>query len=360
VTRRRVAIVVASAAASLAVQGPKAPAVMPDPPGYVCARTAAPIRIDGRLDDDAWRDAPWTTSFVDIEGDTRPGPTLRTRVKMRWDDAYFYIGAELEEPRVWATMRAHDSVIFHENDFEVFIDPNGDGHEYYELEINALGTYWDLLLPKPYKDGGHAVDSWEIPGLKSAVQIDGTLNDPRDVDRGWSVELAFPWKVLGELAHQPAPPHDGDQWRINFSRVEWPLETAGGAYRPVPGQAEHNWVWSPQGIVDMHRPEMWGVVQFSTEPPGKASFQPDPSLPARRWLQSVYYAERAYRQAHGRWAATLVELGVVPPAAPTLGAAVLEATAGLFEAAITLERPAPPVRWHIRQDALVWFTPASR
>ena len=68
--------------------------------------------------------------------------------------------------------------------------------------INALGTGWDLLLPRPYKDGGRAVDRWEIPGLKSAVHVDGTINDPRDTDRGWSVELAFPWAVLGELARR--------------------------------------------------------------------------------------------------------------------------------------------------------------
>ena len=59
---------------------------------------------------------------------------------MLWDDDYFYIGAELREPHVWGTLTAHDSVIFHDNDFEVFIDPNGDNHEYYEFEINALGT----------------------------------------------------------------------------------------------------------------------------------------------------------------------------------------------------------------------------
>ena len=173
------------------------------------------------------RRAAWTDDFVDIEGDAKPRPALRTRAKMLWDDTYFYVGAELVEPHLWATLTEHDAVIFHDNDFEVFIDPNGDNHEYYEFEINALGTTWDLLLPRPYKDGGKPVNSWEIPGMKSAVHLDGTLNDPRDADRAWSVELAFPWTVLGELARRPAPPVDGDQWRVNFSRVEWPLEIVG-------------------------------------------------------------------------------------------------------------------------------------
>ncbi len=115
------------------------------------------------MDDAAWLDAPWSLDFVDIEGDVKPKPWFRTRVKMLWDDEYFYVGAELEEPHLWATQTAHDSVIFHENDFEVFIDPDGDNHDYYEYEINALGTDWDLRLPKPYRDGGPALNEWEIP-----------------------------------------------------------------------------------------------------------------------------------------------------------------------------------------------------
>ena len=64
-----------------------------------------------------------------------------------------------------------DAVIYHDNDFEVFIDPDGDNHLYYELEINALGTEWDLLLVKPYRDGGPAVNAWDIQGLRTAVHV---------------------------------------------------------------------------------------------------------------------------------------------------------------------------------------------
>jgi hypothetical protein len=246
-------------------------------------------------------------------------------------------------------------VIFHDNDFEVFIDPNGDNHEYYEIEINALNTEWDLLLPRPYKDGGQAVNSWEIPGLKTAVHVDGTLNDPSDVDRGWSVEFAFPWKVLGELADQPVPPRDGDQWRINFSRVEWQVETAGGTYRKVPDRHEDNWVWSPQGVIDMHRPERWGYLQFSTAEPGSDHFRPDPAEPARRLLHQVYYAERNYRAAHGTWAPSLTALGLAGVADSPYGAPRLETTSTHFEASLTVRLPgAAPRRWHINSDARVW------
>ena len=344
-------------AATLWAAGAQPRATLPpaDPRGYVCYRAASPIDVNGRLDDAAWRDAPWTDDFVDIEGEAKPQPALRTRARMLWDDAYFYIGAELVEPHLWATLTQHDAVIFHDNDFEVFIDPNGDSHEYYEFEINALGTGWDLLLTRPYKDGGKAVNAWEIPGLKAAVFLDGTLNKPADTDRGWSVELAFPWSVLGEVARRPSPPGDGDQWRVNFSRVQWPLEASGGLYRKVARAKESNWVWSPQHVVDMHRPESWGYVQFSTGRAGTVRFQPDPALPARRWLHEVYYAERAYRQAHGRWATTLEELHVSAPADAALTGASLNVADSLFQASVVLQVPGQKTqRWNIRHDALVW------
>jgi hypothetical protein len=326
------------------------------PKGYVCYRANGPVQIDGRLDDAAWQQAPWTDLFVDIEGDVRPQPRFRTRVKMLWDDQFFYIGAELEEPHVWATLTEHDSVIFQDNDFEVFIDPNGDNHEYYEFEINALNTGWDLLLTRPYRDGGKAVNSWEIPGLKTAVHVDGTLNNLKDTDKGWSVEIAFPWKVLGELAYQPAPPRDGDQWRVNFSRVEWRHEVVDGKYRKVPGTKEDNWVWSPQGVVDMHRPETWGYVQFSTAKAGEARFRPDPAGPARHLLHKVYYAQRNYQKEHGRWARTLEELGLPALTHESLAAPPkMEVSESGFEATVPLKPlDGRARRWHIRQDSRVW------
>jgi hypothetical protein len=328
--------------------------VWTQPKGYVCYRARSPIVIDGKLDDAAWAGAPWTDDFVDIEGDRKPKPRFRTRVKMLWDDENLYIAAELQEPHVWATLTKHDSVIFHDNDFEVFLDPDGDSHLYGELELNALNTTWDLLLTMPYKDGGRAIDAWEITGLKTAVHVDGTINDPRDTDHFWTVEIAWPWKGLRELTPRPIPPRDGDQWRINFSRVEWEHEIADGKYRKVKGKPEDNWVWSPQGVVDMHRPERWGYLQFSTAEPGKAMFHPDPAGPAREVLHRVYYAQRAYQAKHGKWAGSLEELGLKDlQHASLVGSPRLESTANLFEASVEL-REGEKKHWRIRQDAKIW------
>jgi hypothetical protein len=343
-------------------QPPAAPVPDPylPPKGYVCYRALLPPIIDGRLDDLAWEKAPWSDDFVDIEGDKKPKPRFRTRMKMLWDDQYLYVAAEMEEPHVWATLTQHDSVIFHDNDFEVFIDPDGDNHEYFEFEINALNTGWDLFLPRPYKDGGRPLDSWEIPGLRTGVHVRGTLNDPRDRDEGWTVEMAFPWKVLGQQARWvggQTTPREGEQWRINFSRVEWQHKIVDGKYRKNPDQKDpDNWVWSPQGVIDMHRPERWGYVQFTRGQPGTVAFRPDPAGPVRHLLHRVYYAQREFRQKRERWATSLVELGLHDArVAGVVRPLLLETTTSGFEATALLRGAGERVqRWHIRQDSRIW------
>jgi hypothetical protein len=231
-----------------------------EPKRYTCPRGTP--TIDGRLDDPAWARAPWTDSFVDIRGAAAPRPRFATRAKMLWDDDFLYIAAELEEPNIWATLTAHDSVIFRDNDFEIFLNPTGDTLKYFEFEMNALNTVWDLFLSKPYRHGGKADNSWEIPGLRTAVAIDGTLNNPADADRRWTVEIAFPWSAFRDRSGKGRP-FPGEEWRINFSRVEWQTRIVDRKYEKIPKTPEDNWVWSPQGEINMHIPERWGYVRFS-------------------------------------------------------------------------------------------------
>lgn len=290
------------------------PFVMPR--HYVCQRSAEPIVLDGKLDEAAWGKAPWTESHVDIEGQMRPvKPKYDTRSKMLWDDQYFYVGVRMEEPHVWGTITERNAVIFNDNDFEVFIDPDGNGIDYYEFEMNALNTVWNLFMDKPYKHGGNAVIR-EMPGQKSAVFVKGTLNDPTDTDEYWSLEIAFPWQGMAEHANCPCPPLDGDQWRVGFSRVQWGHKIVDGKYVRVPSKEERtddlhedNWIWSPQGVVNMHRPETWGYVQFSTRPVGETvEFIPDQTAEARYLLFKILYAQEQYHLTNKRYAKDLDEL----------------------------------------------------
>ncbi|MDB6078794.1 MAG: hypothetical protein JWO82_2541 [Akkermansiaceae bacterium] len=239
---------------------------------YACHFTTTAPRIDGDLSDDAWDKAPWSSDFVDIRGGSAPAPRYRTRMKMLWDDKALYVCAKLADPHVWGTLTEKNAVIYQDNDFEIFIDPDGDGLNYYEFEMNALGTIWELTLDKPYSKGGQPTLGTNLPGLKSAVKVQGTINDPSDEDQGWTVEVAIPWadmtRYLGNLV---VPLHPNDTWRINFSRVQWKSKVEDGKYVRLPAHGttipwtehpEDNWVWSPQGAINMHIPEKWGRLKF--------------------------------------------------------------------------------------------------
>ena len=310
VGRRAIARAAWTAAASLAAAGcaswKPAPVAVPasEPRSYAAAYASVPPPMGGPLGRGAWAAAPWTEDFVDIEGPARPVPAYRTRAKILWDERFLYVGAELEEPDIWSTLSRHDEVVFHDNDFEVFLDPDGDGREYYEIEINARGTVFDLYLHRSYRDGAPAIHEWDVQGAFSrSISHDGTPDDARDVDRSWTVTMAIPWAAFtppsdpridalpegqrdfGERARGARAPKPGESWRINFSRVQWrhnhelldgsgrrtgPAPASartGPAGQPVPyakraGLPEDNWVWSPQWAVDMHLPRFWGKVTF--------------------------------------------------------------------------------------------------
>ena len=316
------------------------------PPSYVCHFTEESIRIDGSIDEESWQNAPWTQLFGDIV-DGSPAP-LATRAAMRWDQSNLYIAVQLEEPHLVATLTERDSVIYDDNDFEIFIDPDGDHHNYVEIEINALNTVWDLLLKKPYRDGGPALSSLALEGLQTGVRLDGTLNIPSDQDRGWSIEIAIPWSSLAPYA-PTVPPREDEVWRLNFSRVKWDYTEKAGRYQKVPGRPEHNWVWAPQGAIDMHRPERWGSLHFSRKKPGTVAPAVAPDWEIRSTLVEVYYLQRKFRDRTRRWAASLEELG----ATDSIFAKVqISLTAEGYEASIEIVDPSgQQQRWIIRHDS---------
>jgi hypothetical protein len=230
-------------------------------PLYTCQRSSSAITIDGLLNDPAWRGAPWTPNFASILGPSGPRPAHRTRCKMLYDEQYLYIAAELEEPHLWAT--DHTTKLYNENAFEIFLDVNSNGRDYWEIEINPKNIAWILNMPKPYAEGGRPPDDVELAGVRSAVRLDGTLNDPSDTDRSWTIEFAIPWSALVRFSKVTLPPRPGDDWRINLARVGHRLETDAGEYRPLPDTAEYS-TFSAPGEMNMHTPGSFGHLHFAS------------------------------------------------------------------------------------------------
>ena len=233
---------------------------------YKARMAKRPIKVDGKLHEHDWKQAVLISDFEDIEGASKPKPSFSTTVKMMWDSQYLYIGAVLEEPHLWGTFKKHDDIIYRDHDFEVFIDPMGDGEQYFEIEINVLGTIMDLFMNKPYKKGGTFDMEWNTTGIQSKVIANGTINDNSDIDSGWTVEMAIPFTAISRN-NRIASPSTTNPWRINFSRVQWTLEPDGKSYRKKLNEnkrpiSEHNWVWNPTGVIDMHVPTKWGYLYF--------------------------------------------------------------------------------------------------
>lgn len=308
-------------------------------PAHYVAQPApvSTVASDGDLSKPAWRDnVPWSTEFGDIQGKDAPADAMRpalTRFKALYDDKFLYLAALLH-PAAHLATEAHfrqrnDPIYQEDSDFEVFVDLAMTNHNYKELEINAINTVWNLMLDKPYEDGGHEhsgrvanpdeSDYYEVYHQRTGTRVlEGKLND-HDTNQGalWSVELALAFSDL--QVHAPLDArlvpgnsryddNDGDfdsvlLFRINFSRVE--------------RQGLINWTWQPQvrwdpanqrfaGFVNMHYPDSWGYMQL-----GGRRIVRDPQWPARLTAMTVYYALHYHKELTGSFTSNLNEL-VVP------------------------------------------------
>ena len=256
-----------------------------DIPHYVAYKIKDTLVLDGKLDEAAWKNAPRSNSFKDMISGA--DVYLDTRAAVLWDDQNIYVGYWVEEPDVTATLTRRDAPIYRDNDVELFI-AGKDG--YYEFEINSFGTIYEVLffwLDAYEKKNYHEMPEfarntrgakifngvgykhprgsrigfweWDMPGLRSAVHIEGSVNNSKDRDKGWTVELAIPWASLKILAGgdgRALPPLKGDTWRMDFSR----FNVKKGSSNDSGG-----WAWSPHGVWDSHVPECFTYVEFSEQ-----------------------------------------------------------------------------------------------
>ena len=228
---------------------------------YVVKKTGAPIVIDGKLDEPQWQSALITEDFVNPTDGS--DAKIKTRGKLLWDNENLYIGFIAEDPDVWGTRTIRDSQLWKEEPVEIFCDPNGDEKNYFEIEINPLGTELDILMSKSYSAGGSADFSWDIVGLSSAISVAGTLNDPSDTDTAWYCEMAIPFsaldtKITGSMSN---PPTAGDMWRLNLARYNRMRDSNGNEL----ANGTEISSWNNMGAPSFHVPERFGKIIFSDE-----------------------------------------------------------------------------------------------
>ncbi|MDP2984034.1 MAG: carbohydrate-binding family 9-like protein [Candidatus Latescibacter sp.] len=228
-------------------------------PEYTILKAPDKIVIDGKLDEPGWKNAPFTAPFV-VYTDASV-PRFSTRAKLLWDDTYLYIAFVMNDSDVWAKTKVYDesnqkNCLCNEEVAEIYLDPDGDGLNYLETEINSYGAVMDLLLDKEFKKGGHMDLSWGWKGLKTGITIQGTLNDSTDVDKGWTCEFAFPFREIAPVApSMNFPPKPGDTWHLNLYRYNYDRATIKYPELSAWSQTDRE-----RGF---HAPDRFGKVIFS-------------------------------------------------------------------------------------------------
>jgi len=202
------------------------------------------IEIDGFIKERAWLSAPFTEIFL-INSDCSE-PKQQTRAKMLWDEGNLYILFLINDSDISVTMNKHDDPLWKHDAVEVFIDPEGDGLNYMELQINPFGTVTDLILDKAYKTGGRGDYSWDVDSLKTGIKITSSDNK-----RGWICELAVPFHSI-KLKYYP--PKQGDVWKVNLCRVD--KKKSDVNFTEISA-------WNGTCTDSFHVPEKFGTVIFS-------------------------------------------------------------------------------------------------
>lgn len=216
---------------------------------YACRFTPRAPEIRGDFSQEAWRRAEPLEFILPLSGRKPLSPTT---AGLLWDEEYLYVGYRAHDLDIFALHTERDASTCDDDVLEIFFKTDPGAEPYYNFEINALNTVYDAYnLRRKTAGGGRRWRSWNCPGLKSAVSIEGTINDPSDRDRHWQLEIAIPFRSL--VIPGRNAPEAGDRWLFHLARYD------------------HS-VYLPEGVelsstalmdkVDFHRFESWDTLVF--------------------------------------------------------------------------------------------------
>ena len=275
------------------------PAVVPP---HECRFTDMPITIDGKADEKAWESAeiidkfslPW------LGKEARPSKTT-TKARLLWDLDNLYFFGEMVDSDLYADVTEHDGDTWNNDVFELFIKPADNKPGYYEFQVNAKNTVFDMFLPRR----GHVARFRRAQEfhLETKVVLDGTLNNWTDRDKGWSVEGKIPWRDFIKTGGRPAI---DEVWKFVLCRYDYCIDfetpdlSWSSPQSSKPGADFHRWedysdlkfigpeksqARRPFGI-DKLEPLTTSKVRGSPEPP--APFRTRVAFPKLKLNQPVF------------------------------------------------------------------------
>jgi hypothetical protein len=220
-------------------------------------RTDKPPVIDGKLDDDAWRNAPVAKEFIDIY--TGKPAVDQTEAYILYDNTAIYVAfyCHDSQPEAIVAREIRPGSQFPGEDTVTFqIDPyrSRDWANISAFIVNALGTQNERIA------GGRAAKR-EWRGIwQAAVQR---------VPDGWTVEMRIPWQVLNYPSSNGAV-----NMSINFKRDH--------------ARTRIDYFWSD--VTPMRRPELMGIWQ-GVQPPKAGN---------RKTLQFMSYLTPEWQDGGGQ------------------------------------------------------------
>lgn len=217
-------------------QGPRLPV-------YEVALTRMPIKVDGKLNEEAWAKAPGVGDFVNNSDGSKS--SYKTEAKLLYDENFLYFAFRCADDNIWSTLKRRDEHLWEEEVVEVFLQADPSQPSYIELEVNPLGTMLDIYLLGIRKPLHY--ESWNSEKLRWGVQVFGTV-DGKAGDHEWTCEIALPMEDIVTAPHRP--PQLGDRWRMNLYR---------GEHLPTPAGL----AWSPTLQDDFHVPKKFGEIVFT-------------------------------------------------------------------------------------------------
>lgn len=168
-------------------------------PRYEVRRAVAPVTIDGLVNEAEWSQASPAVEFI-FPWAQQTGAKQKTHARLLWDDANLYVAYEVEDTDIVAQFTERDAWVYRDDTVEIFLNVRpAQLAGYYAIELNVRGALMDYFCA----DAQFYIRKFQMEGVRQGIQIDGTLNQSEDRDRGWSVELAIPWDNFSDMARAP-------------------------------------------------------------------------------------------------------------------------------------------------------------
>jgi hypothetical protein len=170
--------------------------------------------LDGKLDDACWKQAVSIDRFASFWTKT---PRTGTKAYLLWDDDALYYAATMTDAEMRSYGAVRNDSLWDGDVFELFFKPSAEKPEYYEFQSNPKSIVFEAAWPERGRDYG---DLRKLPelGSKSVVAVDGSLDQPGDQDKGWTVEARIPWSAFALTGGKPKA---GDSWLFALCRYDY-------------------------------------------------------------------------------------------------------------------------------------------